>query len=241
MLRLTNRSIVKQCASRVAFKRTLQSTPFYMTKNDNSTIDSYKLPSQSSINEWEFKYDFIPKTAEPKIPPVTPEAVKQDVAHQKKANIEKELSNKEQASSVKVEANAAQVVHGGESVGSEPEFIQDRGSKPIDASISVSSAKGKPANRDKYIQSSANPHINKNEVVNLGDNEVDHKTSSVEKQTQVVDDIEHDNLHTSEQSRQGPKKSSNSSAVGISLGLGVAGIAGFYYYTSSNDPKKADK
>ena len=69
--------------SRIA-SRTFSSFSRVRAKNDSSTIDSFKLPSQTSINEWEFKYDFVPKVAEPKIPPVSPEAIKQDIAQTKK-------------------------------------------------------------------------------------------------------------------------------------------------------------
>lgn len=48
--------------------RSIQTSIRALAKNDPSTIDLYKLPSQTSINEWEFKYDFIPKVAQPKIP-----------------------------------------------------------------------------------------------------------------------------------------------------------------------------
>ena len=63
--------------------RLVHSSSRILAKGDSSTIDSYRLPSQTSINEWEFKYDFIPKTSEPKVPPLTKEAVKQDIAHEK--------------------------------------------------------------------------------------------------------------------------------------------------------------
>ncbi|KAM9892071.1 hypothetical protein OXX69_012128, partial [Metschnikowia pulcherrima] len=39
--------------------RTFSTIGKLLAKNDASTIDSFKLPSQTSINEWEFKYDFM--------------------------------------------------------------------------------------------------------------------------------------------------------------------------------------
>ena len=67
--------------------RLVHSSSRILAKGDSSTIDSYRLPSQTSINEWEFKYDFIPKTSEPKVPPLT-KAVKQDIAHEKAKSVE---------------------------------------------------------------------------------------------------------------------------------------------------------
>lgn len=195
-----------------------------LAKNDSSTIDSFRLPLQTSINEWEFRYDFIPRVAEPKVPPITQEAVKQDIAHEKKALVEKELFNRENASSVKVEANSATVVHGGEAVGSEPEYLHDRGSKPVDSTGGAAAPAKKPVNRDKYVQSSLNPNINNSEVVNLGQGEVDHKASHVDKQTPVVDDIEHDNVEGATK----PAPSGSNPAILALLGLGGAG--GAYYY-----------
>ena len=69
--------------------RLVHSSSRILAKGDSSTIDSYRLPSQTSINEWEFKYDFIPKTSEPKVPPLTKEAVKQDIAHEKAKSVER--------------------------------------------------------------------------------------------------------------------------------------------------------
>lgn len=182
-----------------AATRSLHCTRVVLAKGDSSTIDSYRLPSQTSINEWEFKYDFIPKTT-PKVPPVTKEAVKQDIAQEKAKSIEREMFAKESNSSIKVEANDARVVHGGEAVDSVHELNEDRGNaQPIDSSIGNPKVKGskpkKAANHDKYVQSSINPNINNADVVNLGGQAIDHKTESVDKQTPVVDDIEHDNLH----------------------------------------------
>ena len=47
-----------------------------------------RLPSKTSINESEFKYDFIPKTAEPKVPHLTKEAVKHAIAQNKAKQVE---------------------------------------------------------------------------------------------------------------------------------------------------------
>ncbi|KAK6464567.1 hypothetical protein DFJ63DRAFT_334126 [Scheffersomyces coipomensis] len=234
-------------------------------KGDTSTIDSFKLPSQTSINEWEYKYDFIPKMASPKVPPVTQEAVKQDIALEKLKAFERESFAKEGNSSIKVEANDADVVHGGESVKVEPEYLQDRGSKPIIASSKRTVANAdhdnkKPANSDKYIQTSINPEINTPDVVNLSENEVDHKTTSIDKQEVVVEDIEHDNLEhhlTHEEPAAAPiatkaapttgsaqsessesSSSSSSSSYTIPLALVGLGGAGYYYYSSTSSSKK---
>lgn len=219
--------------------RLVHSSSRILAKGDSSTIDSYRLPSQTSINEWEFKYDFIPKTSEPKVPPLTKEAVKQDIAHEKAKSVERELFAKESNSSIKVEANDAKVVHGGESVAAEPVLKEDTGSAPIDVStpksninVSSSTTSTKPkksANHDKYVQSSINPNINSGNVVNLSEGEVDHKTESVDKQSPVVEDIEHDNL-----THQGEtKKESNDAGLGIFALLGLGG-AGYYYYSSTS-------
>lgn len=213
-------------AARTSTASQLSTSAVRRAKDDSSTIDSYRLPSQTSINEWEFKYDFIPKTSEPKIPPVTREAIKQDIAHDKRAKVESEMQREEHHTSVKVEANDAAVVHGGESVGAEPEFLQDRGSKPVDASIGQSGQpRSKPANRDKYIQSSINPEINQSDIVHLGENEVDHKVASV-KEPIVVEDHEHDQDHNAGQPRQ---KNPNLSAPFV-VPLGFAGLVGAYFW-----------
>lgn len=226
---MLTRTINKTVAT-YSTKRLLHSSLPRFVKNDDSTIDSYRMPSQTSINEWEFKYDFIPKVAEPKVPPLTREAIKQDIANEKKAQVEKEMLNLEVVS-VKAEANDAPVLHGGEAVKAEPEFLHDRGSEPVDASYASprETAKSKkPANREKYIQTSINPQINQSEVVSLGANDVDHKSSNVE-QSRVVDDIEHDNLHT-----LGQKQSNKSgSGFGVPLALLGLGAGGYYYYQSS--------
>ncbi|KAI3402901.1 hypothetical protein KGF56_004362 [Candida oxycetoniae] len=197
----------KQSAKRIAAVSTTSARSFTVSKiirakGDSSTIDSFRLPSQTSINEWEFKYDFIPKT-EQKVPLISREAVKQDIAHEKAKSVERELFTKESNSSHKVEANEAHVVHGGEAVSAAHELHEDRGnSKPIDISIGKSQQAGsskpkKSANHDKYIQSSVNPKINDADVVNLGNHEIDHKIEEVVEQSPVVDDIEHDNLNSS--------------------------------------------
>lgn len=206
-----------------------------LAKDDTSTIDSFRLPSQTSINEWEFKYDFIPKVAEPKIPPVSPEAVKQDIAQTKKQQVEAELFTQELNSSIKVEANDASVVHGGEAVVLEPEFLHDRGLEPVDISKAQGTSQSKKtANHESYVQTSVNPGINKNVVSNLGhDRPVDHKTADVEHPL-VVDDVEHD-------AEVKPKtESESSSSFGTVLAvLGLGGVAGYFWFSKEKTPKKS--
>ena len=62
---------------------------------------------------------------------MTKEAVKQDIAHEKAKSVERELFAKESNSSIKVEANDAKVVHGGESVAAEPVLKEDTGSAQL--------------------------------------------------------------------------------------------------------------
>lgn len=228
---MLSRTISKRITA-LSTTRSLHACGILSRKNDASTIDSYKLPSQTSILEWEFKYDFIPKVSGPRIPPVTKEAVQQDIASMKKASVEKEILRKQKAS-VKVEGNKASVVHGGEAVAEEPTYLQDKGTEPINAfhkNAPDQTKPKKPANRDKYIQSSINPQINETKVVNLGDNIVDHKNSEVEKQTRVVDDLEHDNLQN--QSTD-PKQNSETNWVLPLALLGAAGAGGYYIYTNT--------
>lgn len=222
-------------------KKGLKTSVIRAAKNDSSTIDSFKLPSQTSINEWEFKYDFIPKVSEPKVPPVSPEAIKQDIAHEKKIDVEREMFNKEGATSVKVEANDAKVIHGGESVIDEPEFIQDRGSDPIKVENfkgTNSSKPTKPANRDQYLQTSINPNINQSDVNNLSESTIDHKQSDV-KPSKVVDDLEEDNMqHAGQQKLEDTKSSGN----GVYITLGLFGLgAGSYYIYNNNGDKSEQK
>ncbi|SGZ53234.1 CIC11C00000005088 [Sungouiella intermedia] len=206
-----------------------------LAKNDSSTIDSFKLPSQTSINEWEFKYDFVPKVAQPKIPPVSPEAVKQDIAQTKKQQVETELFNKELNSSVKVEANNAAVVSGGEQVGAEVEYLQDKGSEPVDSSPKTRIGESQPkktANHDNYVQSSINPEINQSTVVSLDhDKEVDHKTSDVH-HAKVVDDVEHDH-----ETQQAPTETSSSGAAKLFAVLGLGGVAGYFWFGAPEKKK----
>lgn len=215
--------------------RSLSASVRLSAKGDESTIDSYKLPSQTSINEWEFKYDFVPKTSEPKVPPITKEAVQQDIAQEKAKQVETELFVKESNSSVKVEANSATVVHGGEAVSEEPAFLH-KDSTPTDSSRPSAGQPKKPANRDKYIQSSINPDINQVDAISLGESDIDHKTVDVDKQTVVVEDHEHDNLHHAGQEQHKEEKPGNKSLPLIVLGLGGVG---YYYYTK--DDKKVAK
>lgn len=184
-----------------------------LAKNDSSTIDSYRLPSQTSINEWEFKYDFVPKVSLPKVPPVSPEAVKQDIAQNKKQQVEHELFTKEQNSSIKVEANDAHVVHGGEHVSLEHEFLHDRGLDPVDSSKPNAGQPSKVANSHKYAQTSVNPEINEAQVNNLGERTVNHKTAD------------------SESPGGDSAKSSSASNPAALLGvLGLGGVAGYFFF-----------
>lgn len=206
-----------------------------LAKNDSSTIDSFKLPSQTSINEWEFKYDFVPKVAEPKIPPVSPEAVKQDIAQNKKKEVEKELSNREFNSSVKVEANESSVVRGGEAVGAEVEYLGDKGSEPVDSSpqtVSGESGPKKTANHDSYVQSSINPDINQSTVVSLDhDKKVDHKTSDVDHH-KVIDDVEHDS-----ETQQKSTETTTSGAGKLFGVLGLGAVAGYFWFGAPEKKK----
>ncbi|KAI5964533.1 hypothetical protein KGF57_001025 [Candida theae] len=238
MLRQSIRSAFN--GTNVASRRFIQQSVIKLAKGDQSTIDAFKLPSQTSINEWEFKYDFIPKTSQPKVPPVTKEAVKQDIAQEKAKAVERELFAKESNSSVKVEANDAKVLHGGESVDAEHVLREDRGSNPIDTSkpnVSNASKPKKAANHDQYVQSSVNPGINQADIVNLGENEIDHKTEEVGKQAQVVDDLEHDNLHHHGQ-EQASTSSGSPRVVGVLALLGLGGAGYWYYNSTTTKPAK---
>lgn len=209
--------------------RNIHQSARVLAKGDVSTIDSYKLPSQTSINEWEFKYDFVPKTAEPKVPPITKEAVKQDIAHERAKQVATEMFVKESNSSVKVEANSADVVHGGESVSEEPEFLQDRGSNPVD--VAGAGAAKRSKTKIDYVQSSLNPNINKTDAINLGTSDVENTTADMKAQTPVVEDLEHDNLHHHGQEQQGAKKGPGLAVPLVVLGLGGGG---YYYYLKEN-------
>lgn len=220
--------------------RTIHQTIKTLAKNDSSTIDSYRLPSQTSINEWEFRYDFIPKVAEPKVPPISEQAIKQDIAHERKKRVEQDMLNEEGSKSVKIEANHADVVHGGESVGQEPEFLHDRGSQPIKVQGRNSNASdGRlKQTREQYIQSSTNPELNKPQVNNLGhDRVVDHKQTEV-KPSQVIDDLEHDNLHN--RGQEIPKAGLPNQFV-LTLGLVGLGAGSYWYFSSGSQNSQQDK
>lgn len=171
--------MIKHNAIRFLKSRTYRS--FHMAtvlkaKGDASTIDSFKLPSQTSINEWEFRYDFMPVVSSPKVPAVNREAVRKDIATEKAKSVAQEIFVLESNSSIKVEANTAHVVHGGETVQSSPEQI------PIELAESTleilsSSARRQPPpptkrDRAKYVQTSLNSDINKNDVHTIGTNPV---------------------------------------------------------------------
>lgn len=157
--------------------------------------------------------------------------MKQDIAQSKKQQVEQELFTKEQNASAKVEANTADVLHGGEFVSSEPANLSDQGSKPVDASHKQTAKPGKTANTEKYVQSSTNPEINKPSVVNLGENEVDHKVSHVNAQEQVVDDVEH-----------GEAKGLSPVNPTVLLGvLGLGGVAGYFAFGTGSKGAKQEK
>lgn len=199
-----------------------------VAKNDTSTIDSYRLPSQTSINEWEFKYDFVPKILEPKVPPVTTEAIQQEKAEAKKQEVEKELLNKELNFSIKVEANDANVVHGGESVGAEPVLLQDRGSDPVDAHVRVAQAFNKKrVDSTKYQQLSLNQNINSSEVVNLGHNTtVDHNSGDVDVPPEIHDAEEAEQATAKPPKEQQEATSGSNVPVFLAV-LGLGGVVGY--------------
>lgn len=214
---------------RVAY-RSLSVLKTRLAKNDSSTIDSYKLPSQTSINEWEFKYDFVPKVSEPKIPPVTQEAIQQEKAQVKKQEVEKELLHKELSSSIKVEANDASVVHGGESVGTEPELLQDRGSDPVDAHARA--PESKKIDSSMYQQLSLNQDINNSSVVNLGhDKVVDHNSGTVDVPPEIHDAEEAEKA-TIKPPKEQQEAASSSSSLPLLAILGLGGIGGYYAFGS---------
>lgn len=207
--------------------RTLSILATRLAKNDSSTIDSYKLPSQTSINEWEFKYDFVPKVAEPKVPPVSKEAIQQEKAQVKKQQVEKELLSKEQHLSIKVEANHASVVHGGEAVGAEPELLQDRASEPVDAQSPVQEAA--KIDSSKYQQLSLNENINNSSVVNMSQSRaVDHNSGTVDVPPEIHDAEE------AEKATQKPSLSAQAesgfSPVTMLAVLGLGGVAGYFAF-----------
>jgi hypothetical protein len=211
-------------------------------KGDASTIDSYQLPSQTSINEWEFRYDYIPKVAQPKVPPVSQEAIKQDIAREKAKKIELETFAKEANESIKVEASPATVIVGGEEVLDEPETVPDvKGSVHItsnfaDPSIIADAApKKKYSGSEKYVQSSLNPNVNAAEVVNLGETSVDHKVLVVEKQTRVEDDLDADNLQEMQNIyKRGEKMDNDKKPSGYAVPLALLGLGGASVYAYKN-------
>lgn len=211
--------------------RLLSRSSIALAKGDASTIDAYQLPSQTSINEWEFRYDFIPKVLEPKIPPVTKEAISQDIQQEKVKKIELETFAKEANTTTKV-ASVATVVSGGEFVETDNDAsITKPYSNP--ELILNNAKKRKFAGSEKYVQSSVNPHVNNAEVVNHGDNDISHKIGKVAEQELVVDDIDADSSHEmqaiyerGERLKEGKKKN-----LFIPLGLVGVGIGGYYLYS----------
>lgn len=170
--------------------RSLVALTRVLAKNDFSTIESYRLPSQTSINEWEFKYDFVPKVSEPKVPPVSQSAIQQEKAEIKKQQMEHELLTRELNTSIKVEANDASVVHGGESVCTEPELPQGCGSDPLDAHALGKKTQAKKVDVYKYQQLSLNEDINNPAVVNLGHSNVVESSLGTVDAPPKIDDAE---------------------------------------------------
>lgn len=213
--------------------RTLKTLARLLTKGDKSTIDSFRLPSQTLINDWEFRYNFVPKVAEPKTPAITQEAARQDAAKEKAKLIEREMFHKEANALLVLEGLGAKVVLGGEHVPEAPVNDQEVGqTKPIDA-LRPTEQPFKPANREKYVQSLTNPLLNKPEVLNVGGNDVSHKTQG-EHQTRVEDDLDHDNMQNAGQAQN----TSLSGSLGITGILAAAGIGGAGYWWWSSQEKK---
>lgn len=148
--------------------RSLHLAAVSKAKGDASTIDSFRLPSQTSINEWEFRYDFMPVVSSPKVPAVNREAVRKDIATEKAKSVAQEMFVLESNSSIKVEANTASVVHGGEPVASSPEQIPIELDKSTLETLNSSARRHHqtPIKKDraKYVQTSINSDINKNDV-----------------------------------------------------------------------------
>lgn len=152
--------------------RRLHTSPLLLRKGDLLPIDAFRLPLQVSINEWEFRYDFSPRDSSIKVPAINREAVRKDIAAQRAQDVSRQILLSEGNSSIKVEANTAQVVSGGESVPDDPEQI------PMPLSLSTAERGGiakpvppaKRTGRDtRYLQCSINPEINKGVVVQIGD------------------------------------------------------------------------
>lgn len=218
-------------AARTLLTRQLRTSARVLTKGDKSTIDLFRLPSQTSINDWEFRYDFMPKVATPKTPAVSEEAVLTQIAEDKVKQVERELFHQEANQSTVSEGSHAKVLHGGEHVEQTPiDDIAGEPSTPVDVSRAQPTdlSSTKPVNQEKYVHALTNPDLNKPEVVNLGaDNEVDHKTQPIG-QTKVVDDVEHDDMKNSGQEQ--PNQSGGSSIpVGVIAGV-VVGGAGYYFF-----------
>ncbi|ABN67186.2 predicted protein [Scheffersomyces stipitis CBS 6054] len=104
-----------------------------------------RLPSKTSINESEFKYDFIPKTAEPKVPHLTKEAVKHAIAQNKAKQVENNCLPKKAIHTSSL--NPILRTFSTEVNPSVPNSTFRRQNKQIDTSI------------EKYIRSSFNPVI----------------------------------------------------------------------------------
>ena len=234
---LTALTIANMFAARATLIRLFRTSARTLAKGDKSTIDLFRLPSQTSINDWEFRYDFMPKVATPKTPAVTEEAVKSQIAEDKVKQVERELFAQESNQSAVSEGSHAKVLHGGEHVEHTPidDVATTEASTPVDVSRPQATdlASVKPVNQEKYVHALTNPDLNKPEVVNLGaDNEVDHKTQPIS-QAEVVDDIEHDNLKHAGQEQ--PKNQGGSKVpIGVIAGVAI-GTAGYYFMAQPKD------
>lgn len=214
--------------------RTLRTSAVQLAKGDKSTIDLFRLPSQTSINDWEFKYDYVPKVATPKTPAVTKDAVRKQIVEDKVKQVEQEIFNKEANQSVLLEGSGATVIHGGELVAQSPVDDHAHGNPtPIDSSSGKERVEKKSA-KNPFVQSLLNPNLNNPEVVVLGDSEVDHKTQQV-KPAQVVDDLEHDNLKGAGQAAAEDIKKKGS-PVGITV-ASLLGLGGVVYYFQGKEKK----
>lgn len=224
--------------SRTILKTSLRSfsrSAIILAKGDASTIDSFQLPSQSSINEWEFRYDFIPKILEPKIPPVSKEAINQDIAQEQVKKIELETFNREANIASRVEASAADVVSGGEYVQENTASAETlKNYSNPDILLNKTTKKKKFAGSDKYVQSSVNPNVNDAEVINLGEYSVDHKVGKLASQTIVEDDLDADNLQEMQAIYERGEKfkgQEKRKRLLVPLGLVGLGASGYYFYS----------
>lgn len=215
--------------------RSISRSSVVSAKGDASTIDSFQLPSQSSINEWEFRYDFIPKILEPKIPPVTKDAIKQDIALEQVKKIELETFSKEANETSRVESSVADVVSGGEYVQGDVQGDAILAKNYSNPDIILNKSKPRKfAGSDKYVQSSINPNVNDAQVINLGEYSVDHKVGKLASQTIVLDDLDADNLQEMqniyERGERLKREQQRKKKLLIPLGFLGLGVSGYYLY-----------